>query len=196
LPFTRKESIDQDSFERFLNWVNPNRTTAGERLLSIRKKLVLFFSMRRATNPDELADETIDRVIRHFQEGKEIYTAKPEAYVYGVAKNVFRESIAEKYRTLPVTEFKEESYPGDQLEKLIAREPDLEYECLRECLGHLSLPERDVFLRYYSEGRHAKAYREELSKDLGITTQTLMTRISRTKSKLRHCILECTKSKP
>jgi hypothetical protein len=50
---------------------------AGQKYEQIRRKLVRFFEWRACSGADELADATIDRVIRGLVEEKEIRATDP-----------------------------------------------------------------------------------------------------------------------
>ena len=91
MPDTRtKKEVTREKFASFLEWLSPDHDRAGEEYERLRFRLCTFFSQRRCSFADELADETINRVILKVSEEK-IENKIP--YCYGVAKNVFRESL-------------------------------------------------------------------------------------------------------
>ena len=51
------------AFEQLLSVLDADRDRAGERYEVIRRKLLKFFEWRGCQRPDELADQTIDRVL-------------------------------------------------------------------------------------------------------------------------------------
>jgi len=64
---------------------------------SLRAKLTTFFEVRRCIDPEELADETLQRVVLKICQGTEV--SNLVGYSYGVAKNIFMEHVrSEKAR--------------------------------------------------------------------------------------------------
>ena len=58
---------------------------------AIRRRLIRLFASRGSNNPEELADETIDRVASKSPQLIDKYAGDPSAYFYGVAKYVWLE---------------------------------------------------------------------------------------------------------
>src|SRR6185436_20366300 len=58
-----KKEITSEAFASFLEWLSPDRDRAGEEYERLRFRLTTFFAQRHCRFPDELADETINRVI-------------------------------------------------------------------------------------------------------------------------------------
>src|SRR5205807_6485101 len=79
-------TITQEDLDRLLSWLAPDRDRAGERHESIRRKLILIFASRGWAFPEEMADDSISRVIRKLPEIEGKYQGSPEVYFYGVAK--------------------------------------------------------------------------------------------------------------
>jgi DNA-directed RNA polymerase specialized sigma24 family protein len=96
-----KKELTREKFAGFLEWLNPDRDRAGEEYERLRFRLCTFFSQRRCSFADELADETINRVILKSSEER---IENKIAYCYGVAKNVFRESLRKERPHLDIDE--------------------------------------------------------------------------------------------
>ena len=62
------EPLGSEPFEALLLRLGSDRETAGERYLQLRQRLVAVFEYRHCPRPEELADETLDRVARRLQE--------------------------------------------------------------------------------------------------------------------------------
>ena len=86
---TNKE-VTPEKFANFMEWLSPDPERAGEEYERLRSRFLSFFSGRRCNAADELADETINRVI--LKSSEETIDNKL-AYCYGVARNVYRESL-------------------------------------------------------------------------------------------------------
>src|SRR6478736_2620558 len=84
-------SGEHNAFRRFLNWLDQGDDSGGQRYLEIRHRLVQYFDRKNCASPDELADETLQRVARRLSEEGEIRDASPAHYCYIVARFVFLE---------------------------------------------------------------------------------------------------------
>ena len=59
----------------------------------MRRRLVVYFQRKRCLTPDDLADETLNRVTRRLEEQGSITDATPARYCYIVAKFVLLEHL-------------------------------------------------------------------------------------------------------
>ena len=182
LPDARtKKELTLEKFRDFLDWLSPDRDRAGEEYERLRFRLCTFFSQRRCSYPDELADETINRVI--LKVGEETIENKI-GYCYGVARNIYRESLR-----------KERTHVDLDDVNLAAKEPEepsFSHECLDQCLEKLSPEGRNLLLDYFSEAKLAKIeLHRRISEGLKTTQTALRMRVMRTKHKLKNCVQEC-----
>jgi len=176
----REWDITQDAFDRFLGWLDPNREQAGTKYEDIRRKLVKIFTCRGCPDYDELADETINRVIRRIQELADSYTGDPALYFYGVARIVFLEHVRKSPAVLPLP-------PPDPPEQ-----KEQEYQCLDRCMKVLTPQNRELMLEYYKEDKHAKiVHRKELAGRLGIAVNALRIKAHRIRVSLQVCVENC-----
>jgi hypothetical protein len=58
-----KNGLTREKFSSFLEWLSPDMDRAGEEYERLRFRLCTFFSRRKCSFADDLADETINRVI-------------------------------------------------------------------------------------------------------------------------------------
>jgi hypothetical protein len=65
--------ITQDSFDKLLALLDPDRERAGEQYEKIRRKLVKHFLKRRCAHADECVDETFNRVAQKIFEGNKVF---------------------------------------------------------------------------------------------------------------------------
>jgi DNA-directed RNA polymerase specialized sigma24 family protein len=176
-----KKEVTREKFAGFLEWLNPDPDLAGEEYERLRFRLCTFFSQRGSNRADELADETINRMILKSSEEQ---IENKIAYFYGVAKNVFRESLRKERTHLDIDEVtiaakapEEQSFSG---------------ECLDKCLAKLPAESRDLLLDYFSEAKQAKiTLHRRISESLDMTQTALRMRVMRTKQKLKICVQEC-----
>src|SRR5207248_6379497 len=67
--------------------------SGGQKYVEMRRRLVSYFGRKRCLAPDELADDTLNRVARRLEEEGTITDAPPARYCYVVAKFVFLEYL-------------------------------------------------------------------------------------------------------
>ena len=90
--------LTRDAFDKLLASLDADRSSAAEKYEDIRRTLVTYFEFRDVAAPEELVDETLDRVARRLDEGQEVYASNPASYFYAVARNVWREYLASPNR--------------------------------------------------------------------------------------------------
>ena len=175
------KDITRDKFASFLAWLSPDPDRTGEEYERLRFRLSTYFSQRHCNDPEELADETINRVI--LKSAEEVIESKL-GFCYGVARNVFRESLR-----------KERSHVDIDDVTIAAKAPEeqtFSRECLDKCLADLSLESRNLILDYFSEAKLAKIeLHRRISEGLKTTQTALRMRVMRTKQKLKICVQEC-----
>ena len=176
-----KKEVTPEKFVSFLEWLSPDPDRAGEEYERLRFRLCTFFSQRHCSFADELADETINRVILKVAEEK---IENKIAYCYGVARNVYRESLRSERTHLDIDEV--------TIAAKAPEEPSFSSECLDQCLDKLSPDTRNLLLEYFSEARSAKIeLHRRISESLAMTQTALRMRVMRTKQKLKVCVQEC-----
>jgi DNA-directed RNA polymerase specialized sigma24 family protein len=177
-------------FDRLLAVLDPDRDEAGRRYDLFRRKLVRFFEWRGAPWPDELADETLDRVATRLAAGESIRSADPGAYFHGVARNVLREHWERDRRVARGGPLAEPAVDEDQA--LEAVETERRLSCLERCLAAVPPETHRLLLRYYSdESRTRIDGRREMAETLGIGLNALRIRMCRLRAVLEVCVRGC-----
>ncbi|MBD0369804.1 MAG: sigma-70 family RNA polymerase sigma factor [Pyrinomonadaceae bacterium] len=176
-----KKEVTRENFASFLAWLSPDDARAGEEYERLRFRLYTFFSQRRCRFSEELTDETINRVILKI--GEEQIENKL-AYCYGVARNVFRESLRKEREHLDIDEV--------AIAASAPEEKSFSRECLDKCLAELSPESRSLILDYFSEVRQAKIdLHRRISEKLEMSQTALRMRVMRIKKNLKLCVHEC-----
>lgn len=182
------------AFRGLLTWLDEGSDSQGERYLEIRDRLVHYFARRSCPVPDDLADETLNRVARRLQEAGSIDDVVPARYCYIVARFVLLEAVRQRsrYGEVPVL-------AGDAAAALPAGQPDRTAEnrertfgCLERCLDGCTPSERELILDYYgTRSGSASEQRKRLAERLGLTANSLAIRAHRIRTKLEGCVREC-----
>lgn len=191
---TPKWSLTQEAFDNLLAWLSPDREQAGEMYEQTRLLLIKGFRKHGCTVPEELADETINRVAKKLPEIISTYTGNPMRYFYGVAHHVHMEYL----RRPKVSPLLHVDLPcnGDSPPFDLLYDEEPEYDCLQSCVEHLSPPDRELILHYYRGERQVKIrLRKELAERLGIKMENLRLRAQRIRDNLKRCIIDCVSQK-
>jgi DNA-directed RNA polymerase specialized sigma24 family protein len=177
--------LDTEKFEKLLNWLNPDRDTAGQKYESIRTRLIKIFYARGCYQAEEMADETMDRVTKKIDTLFGNYEGDPALYFYAVAKNVLLEfSRNPKHTELPPALPYIDTAPADTNEDY--------YDCLDRCLEKLGPEQRAFIIDYYTDTKGAKvARRKSIAASLDISAKALRIRAFRIREGLRKCVSEC-----
>jgi DNA-directed RNA polymerase specialized sigma24 family protein len=188
------------AFRHFLIWLDQGVDSGGEKYLEMRRRLVAYFDRKHCLSPDELADETLNRVVRRLEEEGAITDAPPR-YCYIVAKFVFLEYLRrpEHHQTSlsalksPQLAKSDLAVPFGQGDETAAREKRL--ACLDQCLSQLQAPDRELILEYYrGELRLKIEHRRKLASRFGVTANALGIRACRIRLKLEACVKACSVS--
>lgn len=149
---------------------------AAERYEELRTRLVRRFASRGLPAPEDLADESFDRVARRLCEGE-----RPRdlpRYILGAGRLVALEAARRARRMEPVE--------ADAV--VVPAEPafdETQIETLSACLAELPETTRMLLLRYEAGQRGERiAQRRALARELGIGSNALRIRIHRLREKL------------
>jgi DNA-directed RNA polymerase specialized sigma24 family protein len=172
--------LTQESFDALLDWLDPHREQAGQKYEDIRRRLIKLFVCRGCPEPEDLADETINRVIKKLKEIESGFTGDKARYFYGVANKVHLEYLRRKPAlALPLRETNSE-------------EVEREFRCLERCMELLTPDNRTLVLQYYQEEKKAKIdHRKLLAEKLGIAVNALRIRAYRIRASLLECVQNC-----
>jgi DNA-directed RNA polymerase specialized sigma24 family protein len=180
-----KKDLTEELLDRFLYFLSPDREEAGQKYEFLRRRLITYFNVRGATDPDHLADETINRVIYRISEDADIKDIS--RYAHAVAINLWKESLRNLIR---VSSLDDVDHPQESLIVMSGEPEDDSLErrsdALQKALNAFAEEDRKLLLAYYKdEGRSKIDHRRALAKSLDITHSTLRNRIFRLRAKLR-----------
>lgn len=185
------------SFQRLLGWLDEGADSDGRKYLEMRLRLVAYFDRKNCSAPDELADETLNRVARRLEEENVTGSETPAAkYCYVVARFVFMEYLrgAQKARVL-ADDIRQEPYGNYFAESNLDNEKKTQEKrlnCLEHCTRELDSLNRDMILQYYKGKERVKIEnRRALAASLGVTMNALSIRACRLRDKLEACVRQC-----
>ena len=178
--------VTQEQFDSLLAWLGSDRESAGRKYEVIRSGLVRIFVSKGFNDAEDLADETINRVMVRLPQIRGSYIGEPAYYFRGVAKNIIRESVRRKEisgslkeaRIDPVIEIQEDT------------KEDL--NCLDHCLERLPGQKKDLILDYYLyEGHQKVRHHKNMADHLRITEGAFRSRAYQIRLKLQNCMQQC-----
>lgn len=172
--------LTQESFDALLTWLDPNREQAGRKYEDIRLRLIKIFTCRGCAEPEDLADETINRVTKRLKDIAAEFEGERAKYFYGVANKVHLEYLRRK----PIPSPPPPPPDADDAERM--------YSCLEKCLERLPSENRLIVVQYYQEEKKAKIdHRRHLAERLGIALNALRIRAFRIRTLLQGCVRDC-----
>ncbi len=189
-------TLDQNEFDALLRWLDDGVDSAGRSYLEMRGRLVAYFDRKNCLLPDELADETLNRVARRLEEEGRIESEAPAKYCYTIARYVFLENLRrDEGRNVTL----DDAILGRKAIDLVAPEQTEKNElkekmldCLDECTGKLEPSYRDIIIQYYFGTQKVKIEnRRAMAAHLGISVNALSIRACRIRSRLEACVGEC-----
>jgi DNA-directed RNA polymerase specialized sigma24 family protein len=200
LPAVQKKkdwTLTPRAFDHLLRWLDEGTDSDGQKYLEIRRRLVSYFDRKNCATPDELADETLNRVARRLEEEAGVIESDaPARYCYIVARFVFMEHLrdAQKDGALLEDVRRQPRVGGPG-----ATEDDEESEvkvkmldCLERCTDKLEPPNREIITQYYTGKERVKIdNRRAVAETLGITMNALSIRACRMRDRLEDCVKQC-----
>lgn len=176
--------IEREDFELMLLWLDADRDRAALKYENIRSRLIKVFISRGSLEAETLADETIDRVLFKIKDLRENFIGNPALYFYGVAKNIYRESLRSNKKKLAAFQAM-----AIEFEKKPA---EAETDCLNQCLEKLASEQRELILEYYKDENVPKLKRRaELAEKIKSSVNLLRVKIYRIKKVLQNCLEHC-----
>lgn len=185
--------INKENFKRLLEWLDSDTEQAAERYGHIYRVLIKYFNSAGCPNSEELADETIDRMIGKIKSLKN-YEGEKIKYFLGIARNIKRESFRKREHQAVLTDLEN---LGEQAERF--ENPDdenwseIQMNCLKICLKKLSAKERKLILGYHNvtESNKKKEVHKKLAEKFSLSANTLRVQIFRLKQRVAECAGKC-----
>ena len=185
----QKWVLTPESFDRMLTWLASDRDRAGERYEEIRSRLIKRFRQLGCADPEQLTNETFDRVARKLPEIIDTWDGDPEPFFFAVAYYVYLEHLRKPGlvpfpENLPDTSSVSTFDPDD--------DDEIVDSCLSHCLLMLSESKREMILQYYHFERDVKIrMRKAMADRMGIKLTNLRLKAQRVRNELKKCIVDC-----
>jgi DNA-directed RNA polymerase specialized sigma24 family protein len=195
----QERSLTPSALRQLLEWLDEGVESHGERYLEMRRRLVAYFDRRNRPSPDELADETLNRVARTLEESGGIGITPPARYCYVVARFILLEDL--RRREHGYVRLDEPRSCEGTLGLSVSDTPDeaavqreRRFACLDRCLEKLKPEQRELIVEYYRDARREKIERRRaLAARMGISMNALAVRACRIRDLLEACVGSCCK---
>lgn len=181
--------MTEEEFERFLNWLDVDRELAAQIYEKLRRRLIVYFIKRQCAAAEDLSDKVLSAAMEHFLKQNTLLLGQPLPYIFGIARNVYRQHLNKQISTGGDVDWQRISLPdfGNETE-----EKERRSVCLRSCLRAMKDQDRQLFLLYYLKKSEAlDEYRIYLAGKFGLTINALRLKMMRLRDQLRACIIAC-----
>ncbi len=178
--------ITQEQFDSLLTWLGGgDRELGATKYETVRAGLLRVFVSRGFNDAEDLADETINRVITRLPDIRENYDGEPTRYFHGVARNILRETGRRREISTEVPAVWVDPEPSSE-----------DLECLERCLTQLPAEKRELILDYFLyEGHEKIEHHKEMAAELGISEGALRGRVHHIRANLVECVRQCARGK-
>jgi DNA-directed RNA polymerase specialized sigma24 family protein len=175
-------SLTQEALGLLLDALDPDRERAALQYEALRRRVDALFRFWGCAHTADLADRTLDRVAVKLAEGAVVPASSLHAYMRGVARLIFHESVRERELQARTIE---------DAATLVVAHDDREHalSTLDECLQTLHDDERKLILDYYgAQGGRTIELRKRLASRLDVTLTALRIRAHRLRQRLEACV--------
>jgi DNA-directed RNA polymerase specialized sigma24 family protein len=173
-----ESSRDDEAWHRFLALLAPDREGAAALYRELRRRLVDLFRWRGLAAADDLADEALERAVKHVAAGDEIRSVT--GYVCGIANRLALEAARREAKVAPLED--------ERVAHAVDDDAGERLDSLDRCLERLPRGTRELVLRYYAVGPERIADRKLIAEELGIGLNALRIRIHRLRVALETCL--------
>jgi len=162
----------------------------------MRRRLAAYFERKNCLAPDDLAEDTLNRIARRLDEEPALAAENAGRYCYVVARYVFLESLRPtRPREIDIEALTASGRSSSSLAAPAA--PDAAerqrlLDCLDHCLEKLQQHDRDLILEYYRDDQKRRIERRRtLARRLGVTANAVSIRACRIRGALETCVRSC-----
>lgn len=167
--------------------------SAAELLESLRKKLIYYFQARRCEDPEELAQETLARLIRKLGV-QQVKVDDITRYSYGIAKKIRLEHLRRKEKEQNILNEQQYQASTATTDEVSTDEKERRLTCMEKCAADLSATERQLLTSYANgNGRAQQERRKRMAEELNISLGNLRLHVFKLRSRLRECFEKCMK---
>ena len=172
-----------EDFTQFMKHLSTDPDEAGRRYLLLHQKLVAFFCRHQIFDPDDAADETLDRAAKKIAAGAIVPEIQP--YCLGIARFIKQERLRLNIRQVQADrEFILDliNCSSEQVERI--------YRVLLPCFQKLVKDEQLLLIGYCEvlHGHERAEHRRKLAVKRNTTLLGLRMKVTRIRTRLLKCV--------
>lgn len=172
---SQRWQLNREALDGLLRALGSDRDAASLKYELLRRKLIDLFAWERSETPEELADETLNRLAKRLADGVVLDLEAIDRYTFGIARLLMHEERRKRYaRDVALADVRRRHAP-------LAEESET-FRSLMHCLDALPTESRELVERYYGEDR------ARLAQNLGISLNALRNRAMRIRDQLFSCV--------
>jgi DNA-directed RNA polymerase specialized sigma24 family protein len=174
--------LTSKELDRLLAHLDADREAAGVKYKELHTGLVNFFIHKGHSQPEDGADETLDRVATKLTGGEQINNIK--GFAVAVARIIFLEDQRKRSRVQSAADI------AEYIRSITESADERLFNLMRRCLDRLPSEDRQFIDQYYIEGSNECViqHRLALADRMNVTLNTLRLRIHRLRQKLERCL--------
>lgn len=175
--------MQSEFLDALLSLLDEDREQAGLAYQKMHERLVRFFRLNNGSDPQALADETLDRLARRAADSMAENIGSLRAFSLGIARHVLQEDVRHRSR---------EALSAQQwTDFTMAVDRDSEYllDAIESCLARMTVEKRELLRSYYEWRAGNKiSHHQQIAERLGLTMNALRNRIMRARNELDDCV--------
>jgi hypothetical protein len=177
--------ITSEALNQLLAALSDDRVAAGLAYTKLRDSLIRFFQIKGDSDPDDSADETLDRVALKVTQNVDIPDLTK--FSFGVARFVFMERVKLDRKERIAAK----GFYADKISITPESESD-DFLHLRECFNHLAGDEKQLLHEYFADIPNPDLFeqRKKMQTKYDITLSGLRVKIFRLRERLENCLKE------
>lgn len=175
--------MDSDHFDALLRVLDANTVAAGLGYRQLHQRLIHFFRLNNASDPEALADEALDRLGRRIGMLQPDDIGSPQAFALGIGRHLLQEDQRKQRReSEAATEWAAYTLANDgHHEELL--------HALDHCMALMREDQRQLLQSYYQwTGRQKIEHHRQLAEKLGLTMNAMRNRLMRARTELDKCL--------
>lgn len=190
----KRREVGEQDLRRLLGRLDPDPECAWQAYGELHLALLTYFQHNHCVDPEQLADETLDRIARKPEAVEIVNVAE---FAFGIARNLRREAgrrtaLRTDLAYLMQCEEGKSKEPSPEETIVSKLEMNTRRACLRRCLARLTPEERQLFQQYHPDECEAlDEHRQRLADAMGVSWVSLRMRVSRIRRKLEQCFQDC-----
>jgi DNA-directed RNA polymerase specialized sigma24 family protein len=168
-----RRELNREELDGLLDALGPDRHAGARQYERLRRRFIDLFSWRGCETPEELADETLNRLARRLAQGEPVKNI--ESYGLGIARMQLKEvARGREKRAGALRELRFlQSGRAEETEML---------DSIERCLKAMPESSQTFIARYYGGNR------EQQARELGLSLNALRARALRIRQNLYECV--------